>query len=81
MIKFSEQQLKTPRFLRPVYLVTAGQSMYARAIPHKRTEELCIDAFTMAAELLDLTPAEAQALHTFLLLRAFCRPLRRPVAR
>ena len=51
MIKFSERQLKTPKYMRPVYLVTAGQSKYDRAIPEKRTEELCIDAFTMAAEL------------------------------
>ncbi len=58
MIRFSEQQLRTPKYLRPVYLVTAGQSKYARAIPEKRTEELCIDALTMAAGLLDMTPAE-----------------------
>ena len=44
MIKFSERQLKTPKYMRPVYLVTAGQSKYDRAIPEKRTEELCIDA-------------------------------------
>ena len=65
MIKFSERQLKTPRQMRPVYLVTAGQSKYARAIPEKRTEELCIDALTMAAELLNLTPAELKKyIHT-----------------
>jgi hypothetical protein len=29
MIKFSEQQLRTPKYMRPVYLVTAGQSKYA----------------------------------------------------
>jgi len=58
MIKFSEQQLRIPKLMRPVYLVTAGQSKFDRAIPEKRTEELCIDAFTMAAQLIDLTPAE-----------------------
>ena len=57
MIKFSERQLKTPKYMRPVYLVTAGQSKYGRAIPEKRTEELCIDAFTMAAQLINMTPA------------------------
>ena len=65
MIKFSSQQLKTPKYMRPVYLVTAGQSKYDRAIPGKRTEELCIDAFKMAAELLGLTPAELKKyIHT-----------------
>jgi acetyl-CoA C-acetyltransferase len=58
MITFSKQQLKIPRLQRPVYLVTAGQSKYDRAFPDKRTEELCIDAFTMAAKLLDISPAE-----------------------
>lgn len=58
MIRFSKQQLKIPQLQRPVYLVTAGQSKYDRAIPDKRTEELCIDAFTMAADLLDLSPIE-----------------------
>ncbi len=58
MITFSERQLRTPKYLRPVYLVTAGQSRFDRAIPEKKTEELCIDAFTMAAELIDKSPAE-----------------------
>jgi len=58
MIKFSKQQLKIPQLQRPVYMVTAGQSKFDRAFPDKRTEELCIDAFTMAAKLLDLSPAE-----------------------
>lgn len=58
MIRFSKQQLKTPRLLRPVYLVTAGQSKFDRAIPDKRTEELCVDAFVMAAKLLELSPAK-----------------------
>ena len=46
MIKFSEQQLKVPKLMRPVYLVTAGQSKFDRAMPDKRTEEFCVDAFT-----------------------------------
>ena len=65
MIMLSERQLKTPKFMRPVYLVTAGQSKYARAIPEKRTEELCVDALTMAAEMLNLTPTELKRyIHT-----------------
>lgn len=58
MITFSKQQLKIPELQRPVYLVTAGQSKFDRAIPDMRTEELCIDAFRMAAHLLNLSPAE-----------------------
>jgi len=65
MIKFSEQQLKTPNLLRPVYLVTAGQSKFDRAMPDKRTEELCVDALTMAAEMVNLSPAELKSyIHT-----------------
>jgi len=65
MIKFSQQQLKIPKLLRPVYLVTAGQSKFGRAIPEKRTEELCVDALTMAANMIDKTPAELKKyIHT-----------------
>jgi len=58
MIKFSERQLAIPKMQRPVYLVTAGQSIFDRAVPHKRTEELCVDALIMAAQLIDISPAE-----------------------
>lgn len=61
MITFSKQQLKIPKLQRPVYLVTAGQSKFDRAFPDKRTEELCIDSFTMAARLLDISPAELKS--------------------
>ncbi len=65
MIKFSEQQLKVPKLMRPVYLVTAGQSKFDRAMPDKRTEELCVDALTMAAEMIDMEPAELKKyIHT-----------------
>lgn len=33
-------------------------NVFDRAIPEKRTEELCIDALTQAAGLIDKTPAE-----------------------
>ena len=58
MIKFCNQQLRTPRFMRPVYVVTGGQSEYRRAFPEKRTEELCIDALSNAAELIGMSPIE-----------------------
>jgi len=50
---------------RPVYLVTGGMSKFARAFPRKRTEELCIDALTEAAQFIDMTPAELKKyIHT-----------------
>ncbi len=65
MITFSEQQLKVPKLARPVYLVTAGQSKFDRAFPDKRTEDLCVEALTQAAELIDKTPAELKKyIHT-----------------
>lgn len=65
MIKFSDKQLAIPKLMRPVYLVTAGQSKFDRAFPDKRTEELCIEALTQAAELINMTPAELKSyIHT-----------------
>jgi len=65
MIKFSEHNLKIPKLMRPVYLVTAGLSKFDRAIPDKRTEELCIDAFKMAADLIEMEPSELKRyIHT-----------------
>ncbi len=65
MIKFSKEQLKIPEMSRPVYLVTVGESEFRRAFPHKRTEELCVDAMQMAAELIDMSPAELKRyIHT-----------------
>ena len=49
MITFSEQQRRVPKQMRPVYVVTVGQSQFDRAFPYKQTEDLCIDAFKMAA--------------------------------
>ncbi len=57
MIRFSKQQLKIPDMQRPVYLVAGGQSKFDRAIPDRRTEELCIEAFRMAAGMIEKSPA------------------------
>ncbi len=65
MIKISKQQLKMSQLQRQVNLATAVQSQFDRDFPDKRTEELCIDSFTMAAGLLDISPAELKRyLHT-----------------
>ena len=58
MITFSKRQLATPKQMRPVYLVTGGMSEFRRAFPEKKTEELCVDSFKMAAELINKTPAD-----------------------
>lgn len=58
MIKFSKHQLKIPKLQRPVYLVTGGMSQFARAFPEKRTEELCVESFVMAAQMIGKSPAE-----------------------
>jgi acetyl-CoA C-acetyltransferase len=65
MITFTQQQSKIPKLMRPVYIVTAGVSKFDRAFPDRRTEELCIDAFTMASDMLDMEPAELKGyIHT-----------------
>jgi len=65
MIKFSDKQLKIPKLMRPVYLATVGMSKFGRAFPETRTEELCIQAFTDAADFVNMTPAELkQYIHT-----------------
>ncbi len=61
MITFSDRQLKIPQMQRPVYLVTGGESQFARAFPEKRTEELCVDALDMAAKLIGKTKAELKS--------------------
>lgn len=65
MIKFSEKQLRIPKLMRPVYLVTVGMSKFDRAFPETRTEELCVDALTAAADFVSMTPSELkQYIHT-----------------
>jgi acetyl-CoA C-acetyltransferase len=65
MIKFSDKQLKIPKLMRPVYLATVGMSKFDRAFPETRTEELCIQALTAAADFVNMTPSELkQYIHT-----------------
>ncbi|MDP8256570.1 MAG: hypothetical protein P9M14_12540 [Candidatus Alcyoniella australis] len=65
MIKFSEMQLKTPRFIRDVYLVTGGMSEFRRAFPERRTEELCIESLQEAAGYIGMTAQELKKyIHT-----------------
>ncbi len=55
MITFSEQQLKTPKFSRDVYMVTGGMSEFRRAFPERKTEELCIEALQEAASYINMS--------------------------
>ena len=65
MITFSDKQLKIPKMQRPVYLVTGGMSKFDRAFPATRTEELCVDALTEAAQFIDMTPQQMKKyIHT-----------------
>ena len=65
MITFSDKQLKIPKMSKPVYLVTGGMSKFARAMPDKRTEELCIDALVEASEFINTTPRKLKKyIHT-----------------
>ncbi|GAF80411.1 unnamed protein product, partial [marine sediment metagenome] len=65
MIKFTEKQLKIPNLMRPVYLATVGMSKFDRAFPETRIEELCIQAFTAAADFVNMTPSELKSfIHT-----------------
>jgi len=65
VITFSDRQLKIPEMSRPVYFVTGGMSKFGRAIPEKRTEELCIDALTEAAQFINTTPGKLKKyIHT-----------------
>ncbi|MBN1258934.1 hypothetical protein JXA05_04230 [Candidatus Peregrinibacteria bacterium] len=54
MIQFSDRQLRIPSLSRPVYMITGGMSQFGRAFPGKKTEELCLDAVIMAAEMLGM---------------------------
>jgi acetyl-CoA C-acetyltransferase len=54
MITFSKYHTKTPKQMRPVYVVAFGQSDYRKHYPERKTEELCIEAFRMMALENDL---------------------------
>ena len=49
MIKFTERNLRTPKHMRPVYLVSGGVSDFRKNYPERKTEELCIEAFKQMA--------------------------------
>jgi acetyl-CoA C-acetyltransferase len=61
MITFSDRQLRIPKQTRPVYMVTGGMSQFGRAFPEKKTEELVIDAFKMASDMIGMSPMELKS--------------------
>ncbi len=54
MIRLSTQNLRIPRFERPVYLVAAGLTDFRKRYPEKNTCQLCVEALRMAVEENDL---------------------------
>jgi acetyl-CoA C-acetyltransferase len=60
MIKFGPGNLRIPKFEKPVYIVAAGQTDFRKKYPEKTTEELCIEAFNMAALENDLKVSLAE---------------------
>ena len=54
MIKLGHGNLRIPKFEKPVYIVAAGQTDFRKKYPEKTTEELCVEAFSMAALENDL---------------------------
>jgi acetyl-CoA C-acetyltransferase len=54
MIRFSKQQLRIPKYMRPVYVVAGGNTDFRKHYPEKKTEELCVEAFRMMALENDL---------------------------
>jgi acetyl-CoA C-acetyltransferase len=54
MIEFQPGNLRTPKWMRPVYMVAAGTSDFRKRYPEKKLEELTMMAFRMLLEENDL---------------------------
>ena len=54
MIEFGPQNLRIPKWTRPVYMVAGGQSDFRKRYPEKKLEEICMMAFRMMLEENDL---------------------------
>ena len=54
MIKFGPENLRIPRFEKPVFAVAGGLTDYRKRYPEKNTSQLCVEAMRMAAEENDL---------------------------
>lgn len=54
MIRFGPQNLRIPRFEKPVYVVAGGLTDYRKNYREKNTCELCTAALRMAVEENDL---------------------------
>ena len=57
MITFASDNLRVPKWTRPVYMVVAGTTDYRKRYPEMKLEELCMMAFRMLLEENDLTRA------------------------
>ena len=54
MIKFGPENLRIPKFEKPVYLVAGGLTDYRKRYPEKNSCQLCTEAIRMAVEENDL---------------------------
>lgn len=54
MIKFGAENLRIPKFERPVYIVAGGLTDYRKRYPEKNSSQLCTEALRMAVEENDL---------------------------
>ena len=54
MKRFGSDNLRIPKFQKPVYVVAGGMTDYRKKYPEKATEELICEAFKMAVEESDL---------------------------
>ena len=60
MIRFGPENLRIPRFERPVYVVAGGLTDFRKRYPEKNTSELCMEALRMAVEENDLKVSAEQ---------------------
>lgn len=54
MIRFGTENLRIPKFERPVFVVAGGLTDYRKRYPEKNTCQLCCEALRMAVEENDL---------------------------
>ncbi|GMV37570.1 MAG: acetyl-CoA acetyltransferase [Fimbriimonadales bacterium] len=73
MIRFGKDNLRIPRFERPVYIVAGGLTDFRKRYPEKCTEELIVEATKMAFEENDLkvSPQELRDMVNFVVYSQF----------
>ena len=64
MIRLTPQNLRIPKFEKPVFLVAGGLTDYRKRYPEKNSSQLCVEAMRMSVEENDLkvSPAELRGM-------------------